>query len=153
MRSLYSLLNCDESASTSEIKTAYFGFIRRHHPDKQRQLLENGADNAEAEREVADDLNDGNDLVNIAKVAWETLRDRKSRAAYDVWLREQKLRQTVLISEIVDVSQLDEHEPFFGCRCGGDYPISKEDLSRIVDDIIIPCSNCSLFLRITRSET
>lgn len=88
----------------------------------------------------------------IDKAAIFVFRDRESRSAYDNWLREQKLRQTVLVSEVIAVDELDEDEPFFACRCGGDYPISKEDLNRLVDDIVIPCANCSLFLRITRSD-
>uniref|UniRef100_A0A914XCG6 Diphthamide biosynthesis protein 4 n=1 Tax=Plectus sambesii TaxID=2011161 RepID=A0A914XCG6_9BILA len=150
MRSLYSLLNCEESASTSEIKSAYFGFIRRHHPDKQRQQE---SETSSTDDVIVGDQEEGNDLVKIAKVAWETLRDRESRSVYDNWLREQRLRQTVLVSDEVAADNLDEDEPFHACRCGGDYPISKEDLSRMVDDIIIPCASCSLFLRITRSNT
>lgn len=77
-----------------------------------------------------------------------------SRRRYDRWLREQRLHiDTVLIGESVTLSRLDSKlthsSSYYDCHCGGTYELSRVDIDRLVDQIVIPCSNCSLFLRVS----
>ncbi|KAJ4866155.1 Chaperone DnaJ-domain superfamily protein [Raphanus sativus] len=61
--SLYELLRVDETASLTEIKTAYRSLAKVHHPD-------------------ASEESDGRDFIEIRK-AYATLADPTTRAIYD----------------------------------------------------------------------
>uniref|UniRef100_A0AC34GVF1 J domain-containing protein n=1 Tax=Panagrolaimus sp. ES5 TaxID=591445 RepID=A0AC34GVF1_9BILA len=121
MKSYYDLLNASKSASSEELKQAYFACLRIHHPDK-------GAKNFEK--------------FNLLQKAYEVLRDPNQKKIYDLWLKEQNLRADDAFGIIDEfhwslntcpkAEEALEDIPI--CRCCGDnYIIALEDLNHIVD--------------------
>ncbi|KAK0393730.1 hypothetical protein QR680_000372 [Steinernema hermaphroditum] len=133
MKSYYTILGCPDYAQPAEIKEAYFRQIRSVHPDKNSNV------------EQLDDVSSEH-LVTLVTKAWHVLRDTHLREKYDIWLREQHLKETrSVIGEEVKLSELEAEEP---CRCGGFYDISETDLDQIVDFALIDCAHCSLTLKV-----
>jgi hypothetical protein len=77
------------------------------------------------------------------------IRDKLRRKQYDDWLSEQRLRETkeLIGGEVnLDTSEAQQFENV--CRCGGIYLLETEELEKILDYVLIECSNCSLCLKI-----
>ena len=90
----------------------------------------------------------GRCLFNARGPQKRLCRSESARAAYDCWLREQRLREnahrvgeTILLQPI-DATIIDE------CRCGATFEISEEETRRIVDFALFECANCSLQLKV-----
>uniref|UniRef100_A0A0N5A9F8 J domain-containing protein n=1 Tax=Syphacia muris TaxID=451379 RepID=A0A0N5A9F8_9BILA len=122
MKSLYDVLGCNPSASLSGIKQAYFESLRVNHPDRG-----------------------GTEGWKIAQItnAFAVLGTEESRRIYDIWLREQNLREQR--SPIVEEIYIDsaDTEVVANCRCGGELCIGEEDLKNIVESAIFECLSWS----------
>jgi len=130
--SLYSLLECSQNASFSDMKKKYQDLILRHHPDK------NGG------RE--------SDVFIAVKNAWTILSDSKSRAVYDAELLNMKLEgsQESAIWNTFNIKEMNDFPSSYNitCRCGGMYEIFKEDLIEVKkqeeEEVFVECDTCSL---------
>ncbi|VDM29129.1 unnamed protein product [Toxocara canis] len=134
MRTCYDILGCTPSASTSELKSAYFQSLRANHPDK-------GGLDASA--------------ISLIANAWKILREASSRRSYDIWLREQQLRakkgsigNRIVINENTESVEESCRQNF----CGGEYILDRSDLDRIVESALFECSSCSLCLEVSRQS-
>ncbi|MCP9266309.1 Rab-like protein 3 [Dirofilaria immitis] len=126
MRNCYDVLGCSSIASYSELKEAYFSKLRKNHPDK------GGSSTA---------------LFLVTK-AWAVLKDENTRRDYNIWLREQLLRenQGIISRQIVIDNRIEQVEEF--CSCGGKFILEKADIDRIVNSAYFECPNCSLCLEV-----
>lgn len=78
----------------------------------------------------------------------ESFRDPRSRANYDCWLQEQRLREAKqLVGQELSVDN-DAEAVEADCRCGGWYEVDNDELARIVDFALFECSSCSLCLKV-----
>ncbi|KAI6177806.1 J domain-containing protein [Aphelenchoides bicaudatus] len=129
MRSFYSVLGVEESVNSEDLKTAYHQLLRSTHPDKVKDA-EKG-------------------LVNLVQLAYQTLKNRQTRLAYDNWLREQRLRETTQrVDQTVKLSSAQpDQEVEEDCRCGATFIVSTEELDRVLDYALFECENCSLCLK------
>uniref|UniRef100_A0A915PDJ8 J domain-containing protein n=1 Tax=Setaria digitata TaxID=48799 RepID=A0A915PDJ8_9BILA len=121
MKNCYDVLGCSPKASYGELKEAYFRELRANHPDKGGS---------------------GEDLLLVTK-AWSILKDENTRRDYNIWLREQILRehQGVIGHQIVIDSTVERIEEF--CSCGGEFILEKTDIDRIINSAYFECPNCS----------
>ena len=130
MKTLYEVLGVSERIAQAELKAAYHQRLRETHPDK------GGAEG-------------GGELVTQVRLAWQRLSEETSRGSYDAWLAEQRLRRSGL--EFASASW-GEAAGGVECRCGGEYRLESEDAECAVDECFLPCSNCSLSLRVRGKE-
>lgn len=138
MKSLYETLQVDPNATDKEIKDSYHKLIRKFHPDKGGNYTKD-------------------EFISIEK-AWKILNDPHKRTEYDVWFREQMLRENSVV--IYDTLKLDEMQcddddncvknKIYSscCRCGGCYQVDSNELKLAEDFLLISCDNCSLFLKL-----
>ena len=94
----YEVLDIPPSASEAEIKRAYYLMAKRYHPDLHPH------NQALAERRLR--------LINEA---YETLKNRESRARYNRWLRAQNAQNDNVsnpsfFSQIVDIFRAPENK-------------------------------------------
>ncbi|VDP09662.1 unnamed protein product [Soboliphyme baturini] len=142
METLYNLLEVSASCSRQEAKAAYFRLLRKFHPDRSAE------GNVERLQAIA--------------VAWKVIGDECSRKVYDRWLQEQELRlnsglfyETVSLRDVVDEKDMKaslEAVPSpvqIDCRCGGCFVVDPQLQFYGRDNVLVPCSNCSLNLRVT----
>ncbi|VDM21524.1 unnamed protein product [Wuchereria bancrofti] len=103
-----------------ELKEAYFCKLRTNHPDKGGSSL----------------------ALFLVTKAW----NENTRRDYNIWLREQLLRedQGIIGQQIVIDNTVERIEEF--CSCGGGYILEKTDIDRIVNSAYFECPNCSLCL-------
>uniref|UniRef100_A0AAF5PGF5 J domain-containing protein n=1 Tax=Wuchereria bancrofti TaxID=6293 RepID=A0AAF5PGF5_WUCBA len=121
MRNCYDVLGCSSEASYSELKEAYFCKLRTNHPDKGGSSL----------------------ALFLVTKAWSVLKNENTRRDYNIWLREQLLRedQGIIGQQIVIDNTVERIEEF--CSCGGGYILEKTDIDRIVNSAYFECPNCS----------
>ncbi|CAD5218282.1 unnamed protein product [Bursaphelenchus okinawaensis] len=137
MLDFYTLFAIDQSAPASEIKSAYHKFLLKVHPDKN-------LDKPQTEQEYR--------AVNLAQQAYSTLRNPSLRKTYDLWLREQRLREErELISEEFELEK-DETSLETECRCGAIFEIEESELANVLDYALFECSNCSLCFKVSTSQ-
>ncbi|CAD5224241.1 unnamed protein product [Bursaphelenchus xylophilus] len=124
MLDFYALFGLKENASPTDIKQGYHQFLLKVHPDKNQ-------DQSDSE------------IINLAQQAYKTLKNPSTRKGYDIWLREQRLREErELISEEIHLEP-EEKTLETDCRCGALFEIHAEDLANVVDYALFECSNCS----------
>lgn len=131
--SLYSVLNCDQSATFEELKASYQQLIKQFHPDKC-----SNKENASCDRFQEIDS------------AWKILRDPESRKQYDATLLQEDLDERPLIYAKIAADELEfdsECVAHFPCRCGSSFVINKTDLCD--KEVIIECSECTNCLSVT----
>ncbi|VDN92716.1 unnamed protein product [Brugia pahangi] len=94
MRNCYDVLGCSSEASYSELKEAYFCKLRTSHPDKGGSSL----------------------ALFLVTKAWSVLKNENTRRDYNIWLREQLLRedQGIIGQQIVIDNTVERIEEF--CR-------------------------------------
>ncbi|KAL2921773.1 Shewanella-like protein phosphatase 2 [Bienertia sinuspersici] len=157
----YEILHVAEDASYEEIRRSYRVTLLQCHPDKLHASLD-----LPNSGEAIEDR-----FMKVQK-AWEILGDSRSRALYDNNLR--SLRCDELVADDVSLEEMmveDVGEPLgfcYECRCGDYFCVSwheleemghelcrsdKDDISvRTANDIpgcvILPCSSCSLKIRL-----
>ncbi|XP_047132548.1 dnaJ homolog subfamily C member 24 isoform X1 [Hydra vulgaris] len=136
MENLYELLNLSEEASVEEIKRHCQQLLLQTHPDKNKDSVDTTL------------------FIKVQK-AREILLDPHCRAKYNKTLKENRLQnsQKILFDKVYD-DDLNVNEVtgefFLDCRCGGLYTVLESDIYGIID---IPCTNCTLFLRVTKQST
>lgn len=124
---LYSVLECDSSATTEELKHKYQQLIKKYHPDK----LENEA-------------NATNETFLKIDRAWKILRDPESRKQYDANQCQDDFAEHSLIYAYISEGDLNFDEnnvAYYPCRCGNSFLIEKCDL--IKNKLIIECEECT----------
>lgn len=127
----YHLLSVSRSASAAEIKAAYHRALLVLHPDKQ------------AFSKTAK----SNTFVDIASIkdAYITLSSPNLRARYDSELQESAPKGP-RPAQIVSLEEFDEEATGssvlrYGCRCGGFYKITEEDMEKGYH--LVGCGSCS----------
>lgn len=85
------------------------------------------------------------------------LSDPEQRAQYDAELSNQKQQaDDLVLSEVFCLEDLTEawrpegSEYYHVCRCGGFFSLSGEDLKSDYQSFVLPCSNCSLYVKVER---
>ncbi|KAN0100182.1 DnaJ domain containing protein [Tylopilus felleus] len=162
----YTLLHIPRDASPNDIKIAYHRTLLRLHPDKRSQsqsrprhhdsnITAANVDPPPPEEAPVD--------MALVKEAYRTLSDAGLRAAYDSSLRrEERARsygprpaQVVSFEEFTAVHETTEvgspgrgpaeaeeaQEWWHGCRCGGTYRITQDDLENGTH--LVGCESCS----------
>lgn len=124
----YEILNCDQNATTEDIKKSYQALILKYHPDKQKQNTETFIR-----------LND----------AWNILRDPDKRRTYDAEMLQKKFSENRIVHEVVNLTsdfQFDQEMDTYSrnCRCGGVFIVSKEEID--VSESYLECDECSLVI-------
>jgi len=134
-------------ASTEDIKRAYKSLALTLHPDRPG--------------------GDADAFVRVSR-AWEVLRDADARRAYDSVLLSR--RRDVVVSDEIDIEDMDGEEVPSGsdsegegggrrrwhahtrfthrCRCGDVYEVTSDELHPDFDDVDVPCTSCSLYVRV-----
>ena len=144
----YKVLELDMMAvgdiTSVEVKKAYHRLSLVHHPDKN-------------------DANGGRRFQQINE-AYSTLIDPERRNLYDIELRKSRIiRQSndaaVMVDRRVSLEDFDEHssgEYRLLCRCGGCFSLTVTDEARLlnhdINDLLLPCTNCSLVVSVVRSN-
>lgn len=129
---LYSILNCEQSATFEELKASYQQLVKQFHPDKCFG------------KEITSDR-----FQKIDK-AWKTLRDPELRKQYDATLLHEDLEERSLIYAQITAAELEfdgQCVAHFPCRCGSDFVINKTDLCD--REVIIECSECTNCISVT----
>lgn len=138
----YETLGIPSTASYNEIKTAFHAAARQYHPDK---ILTSPDVDKDATH---------NKFIHI-QTAWEVLSNAALREEYDKQLKMQQTRESFVIYETVNLKDMhpvyndfgyhDNGEYCYPCRCGGEYGMFH---STEINEMIIPCSTCSLYLKV-----
>ncbi|XP_057546048.1 uncharacterized protein LOC130825039 isoform X1 [Amaranthus tricolor] len=157
----YDILHIKEDATYDEIRQSYRLALLHSHPDKLHKSIEMPNSGEDVEHK----------FMKVQK-AWETLGDSRSRALYDNKLR--NLRCDELVADDVSFEDMiveDAREALefcHQCRCGDYFSISWPELEEMgyelyrdekdeisvgtTEDlpasVIIPCSSCSLKIRL-----
>ena len=132
----YDVLRCLPTSPYEEIRASYLRLALETHPDKSE-----GSSSA----------------FQAVQWSWEILSCSKRRASYDARSKSQhglgstsSLNEaSVLPSEEIFVTDLRLGENGVSthqCRCGDVYSLSFQEKSRKVD--LLPCSGCSLYIKI-----
>lgn len=136
-------LSYEDKASQRDIKLQYLKLAQRYHPDKAQLDHHN------------------NEFLSIQQ-AYELLRDVKKRRAYDQEL-ERMIYETSKfsvgqISEFVNLSEMELKEELKcfvkPCRCSSEYELTLSEITNKetedieFESIIVPCSGCSLKIKV-----
>ncbi|KAH8099861.1 hypothetical protein BXZ70DRAFT_894266, partial [Cristinia sonorae] len=127
----YEVLAVSPTASFTDIKLAYHRALLLFHPDKQRQ------------QSATSDAVD----IGLIKQAFITLSASASRAEYDATLAKRpslsgpRPAQAISLEEFEEVGRDGEEAWTYGCRCGGRYYITEQDMEQ--GQHIVGCSSCS----------
>lgn len=139
----YQLLGVSQDASKEEITKAYYQLALKHHPDKNK--------NSNTE-----------ERFKILNEAYEILRDKKKRDAYDrfdlaqirklVYCNDKSYLDSTL-HEKVSIRDCVKQNGFYSydCRCSGMFILSYDNLrtsSNPQSAFIIDCDSCSSSIKI-----
>ncbi|KZT10131.1 DnaJ-domain-containing protein [Laetiporus sulphureus 93-53] len=130
----YFILSTSPSASADEIKLAYHQALLRFHPDKAKRSTHS---------EAAPTID-----IGLLKAAYETLTDPNTRSIYDSSSAQKNAthigpRPAQVIS-LEDFEQPSDEGPLrwtYGCRCGGLYVITEDDME--AGQHLVGCISCS----------
>ena len=126
----YRVLGIPDLSGMECVKRAYKDLALQYHPDKDHSSA---------------------DCVNFIQIqhAYETLSDRSMKSDIDTQL------QTPVTSVCQDSVRLGDMETVgsgveykYACRCGGEYVIEGTEISSSDDELIVPCTTCTLVLRV-----
>ncbi|EPQ28400.1 uncharacterized protein PFL1_04227 [Pseudozyma flocculosa PF-1] len=158
LEDLYTIFGVSRTASKAEIRAAYLGLVRQHHPDKAQQ-----SDSSLLAPDTSSSA-----LIRQLNTAYSILSDDLTRQAYDRALeaqisqaeaakqqRDGKGQAMRLGGEGSDDSDSDSEDDERGeevtfvhpCRCGHDYRISGTQISQGVE--LVACNGCSEVVRVT----
>jgi len=127
----YHLLSVPRTASAADIKAAYHRALLAFHPDKQ----------------PCTSTTTSSKTIDIIKAAYTTLSSSHSRAQYDAQLQDQRAPVRPRPAQIISLEDFEEEATAdrgswrYGCRCGGTYKISEEDMEH--GQHLIGCGSCS----------
>ena len=154
----YSLLQIPRDASPNDIKIAYHRTLLRLHPDKQLRsrahpdihiVLDTTTPTPTPTRAPRSSVEEESVDMALLKEAYRTLSDVGSRAAYDMSLRREehtrshgpRPAQVVSLEEFTTIETETVQEWRYGCRCGGMYRITEDDLENGTH--LVGCESCS----------
>lgn len=135
--SLYEVLGITPQASDKEVRSSYLVLAKTYHPDK---------------------VADTNEEICRINEAYEVLSDPMAREAYDVSLRDKRIKNASQgprrAKEKVDLDAFEAVEDKEGvettftypCRCGGSFTTTATRLAN--DDDVVYCSGCSGVIRV-----
>ena len=130
---LYSILECEPTATLEQIKKSYQSLVLRHHPDK------NSTSGSE-------------ETFHKIDSAWKVLRDPELRKQYDAEAGQRDYNDVPIVNESLRITdlQFNETEQIYekSCRCGGSYSIDKEQLGDMDSSFYLSCSECSLVIEV-----
>lgn len=130
MSNFYEVLGVEKNATPAEIRNSYRKKLLEFHPDKSKQ-------------------NSTVDRLKEVQKAFGILGDETRKNFYDQWLKEQNLRSFCSnIFDTISFQVFSQSENSFPCRCGGEFLLSESERELFVRECLIPCSNCSLLLKI-----
>ncbi|RZF43833.1 hypothetical protein LSTR_LSTR006374 [Laodelphax striatellus] len=138
-KTLYEILECDVDDTLETIKENYRRLAVLHHPDK---------------------CSDSKRFVAVDK-AWKVLRDPQLRRDYDAQLMSETAAHEPLLFATVTKEDMEEcgDEFSYGCKCGGEYIMSKSELTIHTDPsnndsrFFVECTDCSLCICVICSCT
>ncbi|XP_057249484.1 uncharacterized protein LOC104888205 isoform X2 [Beta vulgaris subsp. vulgaris] len=162
LETYYDVLHVKEDASYDEIRQSYRSALLQSHPDKLFKSFE-----------MVTSSQDVEDRFMKVQEAWETLGDSRARVLYDDKLR--NLRCDELVADDIELDDMmvednvEGLEFYHQCRCGDLFLISLPELQEMGyelcrDDenvisvktgeglpscVILPCSSCSLKIRLS----
>ena len=129
MSNPYSVLGVQELADTESIKRAYKQLVLIHHPDKYKQSATN------------------TDFIELQQ-AYDTLIDPVKKSIID---RQLQPSHTVC-QDCVSLGDMERSETgeeyVYPCRCGGTYLLEESDTTDLDEELIVPCTTCTLMLRV-----
>lgn len=145
MEDLYSLLDCDETATYEELKRSYQKIALRVHPDK---VL------SQSEGKVSDVKGKTHDEFAKINFAWNILGNPDLRKQYDIKWKQRCVSQDWPIQDDIEIDDFEKCELsetndvtfIYPCRCGGLYVLLETDIQIKFD--IVCCDTCSLSVRI-----
>ncbi|CAM1304652.1 dnaJ3 (predicted) [Pycnogonum litorale] len=124
----YNILGLSEDATPSQIKQRYQELILKFHPDKSKS-------------------NEVDEFISISK-AYKTLIDEGLRKTYDAEIHGSS-NGDAFVNEVVPITYFQRNEGedvyTYDCRCGGEYSL---DLPQDGSDVIVPCSTCTLVIKV-----
>ncbi|KAJ8248924.1 hypothetical protein GJAV_G00229240 [Gymnothorax javanicus] len=138
-RDWYAVLDACPSDCIQELKHKYQRLVLQYHPDKQ------APDTAAVELERR--------LEKFIEVdqAWKILGSEDTKRAYDLQRRAQELKQNWPIDARICLEEMDwdhgEEVYRYGCRCGGEFLIGKEETEE-EEESVICCDTCSLSIEV-----
>ncbi|XP_063052219.1 dnaJ homolog subfamily C member 24 [Engraulis encrasicolus] len=137
----YSVLGANPGDSLQELKQKYQKLVLLYHPDKQSQ----DAAAVEAHQHLQK-------FIQVDQ-AWKILSNEETRREYDLQLRARELKQSWPVDAQISLEDMDwdsDTESYtYGCRCGGEFVIGKEELEEA--EAIVCCDTCSLSIEIRRT--
>lgn len=122
----YSLLAVSQDSGPAEIKTAYHRALLTFHPDKHKQSTSTAVD------------------INSIKEAYAILVDPLAKSEYDLRIQEQPNLRGPRPAQVVSLEDFEETACktwHYGCRCGGFYKITEDNLEQ--GKHVIGCESCS----------
>ncbi|XP_033913222.2 dnaJ homolog subfamily C member 24-like [Acipenser ruthenus] len=136
----YNILGANPSESLQELKQKYQKLALLYHPDKQSPDVPAG----ELEKRVQR-------FIDVDQ-AWKILGNEETKKQYDLQRRAAELKQKWPVDGRVCIEDMDwdddEQSYVHGCRCGGEYCLSKEDAEENV--AVICCDTCSLSIEVIK---
>ncbi|CAK9290754.1 unnamed protein product [Gordionus sp. m RMFG-2023] len=123
---LYEILEIyHQNITENDIKNAYHRLIKIYHPDKS---------------------NGNHDKYYQIIKAWEILKNKTSKHLYDISI--EKNKSTYIYDEVnIDELTRNGDDYTYPCRCGESYFLDFSEQNK-QSNLLIPCSNCSLFLNV-----
>ncbi|KAI9006028.1 DNAJ heat shock N-terminal domain-containing protein [Gaertneriomyces semiglobifer] len=135
-RSHYEVLGVSNDASLEVIKRRYKELALQHHPDKVSEKAESSSTPSSV-------------AFQRISLAYSTLKDPQTRIKYDEQLRSKQTASGPVHEQVdLDDMKYDESSATFsyGCRCGGEYLVTEDDLSSGVQ--MVGCDSCSLTIHV-----
>ncbi|KAI6646510.1 DPH4-like [Oopsacas minuta] len=126
MSNPYHVLGISILSDTDRVKRAYKQLVLRSHPDKYPKST---------------------NFLEIQQ-AYEILIDPIKKSIIDRQLQtpHAACQETIKIS---DMECLETGEGYtYPCRCGGEYVLEADDVTGVDEELIIPCTTCTLMLRV-----
>jgi curved DNA-binding protein CbpA len=146
------VLRVDPTATHEEIKAAFHGLARIHHPDKQPTQRNAAMEGHDDGSDATTSLLTSSLPFPIIQTAWETLRDADKRQQYDHELLQQQLTSKKSDNAAIAVSRDDLQEAIdedtgetlfvHECRCGELLEIDDDDR-----EILLDCPGCCFVYR------
>ncbi|KAK9952215.1 hypothetical protein ABG768_018068 [Culter alburnus] len=136
----YSILGACPTDDIQELKQKYQKLILMFHPDKQRPDISEG----EAEQHLQR-------FIDIDQ-AWKILSNEESRKEYNLQLRAHELKQSWPVDAHITLDDMnwdcDTECYTYGCRCGGEFILEKDDAQEM--ETVVCCSSCSLSIEVKK---
>ncbi|KAL2094008.1 hypothetical protein ACEWY4_011320 [Coilia grayii] len=137
----YSVLGGSPEDTLQELKQKYQKLVLLYHPDKQAQDLSPGDAHQHLQKFIEVDQ------------AWKILSNEETKREYDLQLRARELKQSWPVDAQISLEDMDwdsdTQSYTYGCRCGGEFIVGKEELEE--GEAIVCCDTCSLSVEIRRT--